>query len=235
VEPYPMKRVVASALSAALLLVFAGCGWASPVLFITGDCEGTAVGASYLARFSLEEMVAAAKPRAAEFDLLLIGNDGLVARIPGGDLSGCALVYSGKYAWELRSESHPPSANVKNLAKIAVVSTAEDPHAARFPQGSVTAGQLLLLDSLRALREEGTSRKNGRSVTVYTTRWRVPLAQLCPAGELLAESFGGEAVRFFGTENCYLESAGNRIDLLLPNGNVVKDLSGVTAEAREGS
>ena len=228
-----MKKISLIFLIAVLLLAFAGCGGPSPpyALAITGDCEGCGVTGN----ISLEEAVAAAAPRAQAFDLLLIGSDGLVARIPGGDLSGCTLAYSKEYAWELRSKSHPPSANIKNLAQIAVVSASEDPHAVRFVNGDevriLTAGQLLLHDSLRVLQEEGTSHKNGRSVTVYTTHWRVPLADFFPEkGQFRAEGFDGETVFFSGTENCFLESGGNQINLLLADGQTIKDLASVEME-----
>jgi hypothetical protein len=136
------------ALVAAMLLAFAGCG-ARPALAIAGDCEGYLLAANA----SLEEAIALARPRAEEFDVLLMGGDGLVAQISGGELDGCALAYSRENAWELKSELHPPSARVKNLALVAVT---------RAPEGARAF--------LRSLKEEGTSAKNGRSVTVYTAR-----------------------------------------------------------------
>ena len=230
-----MKKISLIFLAAVLLLAFAGCGRPLHILWIEGDCEGLAISDSFHMEFGLGDTIALAQPRAEEFDLLLMGGDGLVARIPGDDLSGCTLAYSKEYAWELRSESHPPSANIKNLAQIAVVSTSEDSHAVRFVNGgevrSLTAGQLLLHDNLRVLREEGTSHKNGRSVTVYTTHWRVPLGELCPEGEQFrAAGFDGETVYFSGTENCFLESAGNQINLLLADGQTIKDLASVEME-----
>ena len=132
---------------AALLLTFAGCGGPLPALTITGDCEEF----NLTRNMPLAEAIELAGPRAAGFDILLIGSDGLVARVSGDEISGCALVYSRENAWELRSELHPPSANVKNLALVAIVG----------PQDTRAL--------LRLLKEEGTSTKNNRSVTVYTT------------------------------------------------------------------
>jgi len=134
----------------AMLFVFAGCGVTLlPALLITGDCEEYRVTAN----MPLVEAVALSQPRAEAFDVYLMGNDGLISRISGDELDGCELVWSQENAWEVKADLHPPSARVKNLARIAVVSASEEPWG-----------------FLRALKEEGTSAKNGRSVTVYTSR-----------------------------------------------------------------
>jgi hypothetical protein len=148
---------------AALLLTCMSCGAAAHPLEITGDCEGyTLTNGAPLA-----EIIRLSKPRAEEFDVLLMGNDGMVARVAGDELDGCAVMYSRENLWEIKSELHPPSARVKFLDRVVVVPKDEQ------------VGQLLLRDTLYLLKEEGTSRKNGRSVTVYTTRMTVPL----PGGE----------------------------------------------------
>ena len=146
------------ALFAVLLLCMGGC--LRLALRITGECEGYFASSG----MSLEEAVARAKPRAEKFDVLLMGYDGMIARVSGEELDGCELVYSRENLWEIKSEPHPPSARVKGLARIAIVGEGEP------------VGQLLLDDALYLLKEEGTSRKNGRGVTVYTTRLRVPAA-----------------------------------------------------------
>jgi len=144
-------RNIFVALIVALLLAFAGCNAASaPALTITGDCEGY----SLTANASLGEAIALAGPRAEEFDILLVGGDGLIARISGEDMDGCELVYSEENAWEVKSELHPRSVRVKELALVAVVRSASEE----------------TWNLLRLLKEEGTSTKNGRGVTVYTTR-----------------------------------------------------------------
>jgi len=142
-----MKNVRRMLFVLALLLALLGCGTThAPALTITGDCEGY----SLTANMPLEKAVAQARPRAEAFDILLVGYDGLISRISGEDMDGCELVYSNENAWELKSELHPPSARVKNLALVTVLSDSDD--------------------ILRLLKEEGTSSKNGRGVTVYTTR-----------------------------------------------------------------
>ena len=161
-RPY---KFIAAVMISVMLLALAGCSRALPALEITGDCEGYYIAAGV----TLEEAIAKAQPRAAEFDVFLIGNDGMIARLSGDELDGCEVVYSKENAWEIKSELHPPSARVKDLARIAVVGVSED----------ARAGQLLLQDTLYLLKEEGTSTKNNRSVTVYTTRLRIPL----PEGE----------------------------------------------------
>ena len=229
-----MKRLLALILTAsALLLALMSCGRITHTLNIIGDCEGFRVTAVTGKSVSLEEAVASSGPRAKEFDLLLIGTDGLVARISGNDLSGCILVYSKEYAWELRSEGHPPSANIKNLANIVVTSTSEDIHATRFINAektqSLTAGQLLLRAS-RVLNEEGTSSLDGRNVTVYTTQWRISFAEMLPKGKsFCAVGIDGKALYFSDTKDCFLVFDKTQISLILPDGREIKGLAGVMA------
>ncbi|MCL2507740.1 MAG: alkaline phosphatase family protein [Oscillospiraceae bacterium] len=234
-----MKKIFSFLLLALLLLLLTGCGGFEQALNLDGDTDGyTFITSRFDEPLDLalyfEKYTTA---RAEEFDLLVIGCDGLAARISGGDLTGCTLVYSKQFAWELRSESHPPSANIKNIAKLAVVSTSDDPRAARFISGDdvqgFTAGQLLLRNSLRALKEEGTSQQGGKSVTVYTTRWRLPLAELFGDGQdaaFCATGFNGKTVYFRTTDNCFLEFGGNQIDLLLADGQRLENLAGVMAD-----
>lgn len=216
---------------AAVLTCLTACGAQPPqTLVITGDCEGY----SAVQNAPLEALIELAQPRAAQFDVLLVGADGLASRMPGGELAGCELVYSRENAWELRTEDHPPSARVKNLAQIVVVSAADDPKAAHFIEGdsaaALTAGQLYLRGQ-RVLQERGTSQRNGRSVTVYTTQVRLPLSELLPgAGQFCAVGFDGKTRYFRGTDGCFLESNQNRMDLLLPGGQTVEGLAGVLAD-----
>ena len=228
-----MKRVISFAIAAALLLSLAGCGGSfERVLRLEGDAESRSFTARRFGqRFGLDEITA----RAAEFDLLLIGSDGLVSRISGNDLSGCALVYSSEFDWEFRSELHPPPANIKNLARIVVVSTSEDSRAIHFISGddvqAITAGQLRLRDCQRVLQEEGTSHDNDRGVTVYTTQRRVPLADILPEGDsFCAMGFSGEAMFFRGLAGSYLMGDKNAVNLHLPDGRVLRDLAGVMAD-----
>ncbi|MCL2107164.1 MAG: hypothetical protein FWH26_08960, partial [Oscillospiraceae bacterium] len=223
---------------AALLLTLTACGVPfMGIKFITGDIEMRGgFSPPILGRsLSLEDIILMCEPRAAEFDVLITGYDGLAVRVAGEDLSCCELVYSKDYYWELRCDSHPPSVKVKNIKEIAVLSRSEDPYAARFLSDgkaqSLTAGQLLLHGAFTALQEEGTSKLNGKSVTVYTTKRRVALSTLLPDSErLYAVGFDGTAAYFRGTADCYLESAGNSVDLLLADGQVIADLAGVMAE-----
>ncbi|MDR0531317.1 MAG: alkaline phosphatase family protein [Oscillospiraceae bacterium] len=238
-----MKRLLCLLLTMLLLLALSACSPAS-FLRITGDCEGLAVSDAFrasalLRAFPMEKLAALSKPRAKAFDLLLVGGDGMCAQISGDDLEGCRLVHTSEFGWEFKSERHPPSARVKNIVKIAVVSRSEDPRAARFFSGgeaqTITAGQLLLRGQ-SILKKEGSSQNNGKSATVYTTRQRLPLSEVCPAGNhFCAMGYNGETVRLRSAEQCWLESRGSQVDLILPDGQTAPDLAGITANAPDFS
>jgi len=230
-------RSFALLLLAASLFALTACGGAISALPLEGDAEGYSFvafrhGAPIDLALHFEEHV---QTRAATFDLLLTGHDGFTARVSGDDLTGCALVYSREHAWEFRSQLHPPPANVKNLASIAVVSVSEDPRALRLVGGdnetrSITAGQLRMLSQRHIWREEGTSQANSRHATVYTARRGVPLADIMPEGEAFAATaFHGETAFLRGADESYLLSEGNQVGLLLPDGRVLHDLAGLMA------
>jgi hypothetical protein len=226
-----MKRTVALGIFLALLLLH-GCGAPTHFLAVTGDCDTTAIAGKWNAKIPLQKAVASANPRAQTFDLLLLGGDGLAANISSENLAGCYLTYSKENHWEARCEGWPPSANIKNLAKIAVISTAEDAQAVRFlannKQRRLSAGQLLLQGS-RVLHEEGASKKNGRAVTVYTSRWQLPLSKLLPAAnQFCAVANDGETV-YWRDWNCRLETRENQIDLLYGNQRL-ENLAGIMAD-----
>jgi len=217
---HQLKRTISIAAAAVLLLVFSGCGGGpSPSLTVTGDCEGF----SATVNIPLDKAVAQSQPRAKVFDVFLVGNDGLIAQLSGNELSGCDLVYSKENAWEIKSELHPPSARVKNLARVVIASVSEDPQAVRLMNGAeaqtITAGQLMLHKSLRILKEEGTSQKNGRSVTVYTTQYGVPLTEFFSEENIsfAVSGFDGQSAAFGEPESCLLICNENQIDLLLPD------------------
>jgi len=231
---------MAFALILALLLALMGCGVGPlPALVVTGDCEGY----SLTAGMPLEEAIALAQPRAEAFDVLLIGGDGMIARISGEELDGCALVYSNENAWELKSELHPPSARVKNLALVVVVNISEDPedpYKVWMSDGNFRWGfyaSAFYLDDLpRWIVEEGTSQLNGRSVTVYTTHYRSPLpAQFFREGiqQLCAMDFDGYTVFFRGRDAQYLEGAGNRTRLSIDFHEPIENLAGIMADPPE--
>ena len=231
------KLCLSLCVMSALLLSLAGCGSFAPrALPLEGDASSFTFTASKH-EHAIDLTATFGKfiiPRADKFDLLISGIDGLTARISGGDLAGCSLVYSRANAWELRSIHHPPSANIKNIARIVAVSRSDDPHAARFISGdemkTLTAGQLLALDNLRVLNEEGSSEQDGKRVTVYTTRWRVPLGDFVEGDVFCAVGFNGKTACFRDLAGCYLEYNKNTIDLLLPDGKKIEDLAGVLAD-----
>ncbi|MCL2495492.1 MAG: alkaline phosphatase family protein [Oscillospiraceae bacterium] len=232
-----MKRVVSLLLAAALLLSLTACKGAVSAFSPEGDLEGYTfaafrAGEAFDLALYFDKYI---ETRAQAFDLLLIAADGFAARIAGDDLTGCTLVFNRAHEWEFRSELHPPSANVRNLAAMVVVSTSDDPRAVHFIQGDkvrgITAGQLRLLDTQCALREEGTSRSNGRSVTVYTTQRRVPLADILPeGGSFCAMGFSGETMFFRGPEDSILVCERGALDLHLADGRILRDIAGVMAD-----
>lgn len=186
---------------------------------------------------ALADVVNTAKLRSSSFDLLFIGEDGLSSKIKGDDLTGCNLVYSEKYDWELFNEFHPISSQVKNLRKIVVISTdlenntnvigINDKNGYR----STTAGNLYLSGYTEAKIFEGRSELNGKEVTVYTTHQQImPEKLLSYEKEICVFSRDGSAKFDKKNSESFFEITKIGIDYTAEDGTKVSDVTGIIAD-----
>ncbi|MFZ5969091.1 MAG: alkaline phosphatase family protein [Bacillota bacterium] len=77
---------------------------------------------SRIKAMKLEDMVGKAVPVTQNYDLLLVGEDGLVSRIPGTNLEESYISFSPERGWEAINLRHPISSNIKRMKEIIVVS-----------------------------------------------------------------------------------------------------------------
>ena len=75
----------------------------------------------------LADIVERAQPVTDSYDVLLIGDDGLSAILPGEDLSGSHIVLSPQYGWEAINLYHPISSNIKRLEEIVIITKEANP------------------------------------------------------------------------------------------------------------
>ncbi|MGV8905793.1 MAG: alkaline phosphatase family protein [Acetobacterium sp.] len=186
---------------------------------------------------ALADVVNTAKIRSSSFDLLFIGEDGLSSKIKGDDLTGCNLVYSEKYDWELFNEFHPISSQVKNLRSIVVISTAidDDKNAVGINDDngyrSTTAGNLFLNGYTEARIFEGRSELNGKEVTVYTTHQQImPEALLSYEKEVGVFSSDGSVKFDKKNSDSFFEITKTGIDYSAADGTKVSDVTGIIAD-----
>ncbi|WKY47089.1 alkaline phosphatase family protein [Eubacteriaceae bacterium ES3] len=201
-----------------------------PIQKVTKD------GQNYTA-IALEDVIAQAKPRADEYDLLFIGQDGLSSKISGQDLSDCYISYSSQYDWEIITENHPISSQVKNLRNIVVITTdldsdemaigIEDQSGFR----STTVGNLFLQGYFEKRVFEGQSEINNQEVTVYTThRMILPTDLLTFEKEIVVFGQDGSSCFDKVTDESYFEITDTALSYTASDKTVIEDVVGVLSD-----
>ena len=189
-------------------------------------------------RIALDVVLAVCEPREADYSVLLVGTDGLVARVDQR-LEETWLQFSREHGWEIRDALHPVSAQIKHLAQIIVVSesdrnlTSVGVESREAELLRVTPGALALLGPSRSLHWEGSSsidRESGTyEVDIYTSDWTYPLAGILEAdSRLWISGRDGSVGLHRGVGELVL--AGNRIDYR-DGDYLVEDLAGILVEA----
>ncbi|MCL2531431.1 MAG: alkaline phosphatase family protein [Oscillospiraceae bacterium] len=222
-----MKKFILALLAVVLVAVgLVGCTAPVQPLPLLGDATPLTFNAR---EYALADVIDA---RAQEFSLLAIAHDGFAVQLRGDELDGVRLRY--RNGWQLHAPEHPPSANVRDIAQLVVVSEGDDLYTVRLIDADehvreITAGQLFLQPHRQHLFYEGTSYAHtGRNVTVLTALRAVPLYHLLAGNHFAAMARNGETVYFRGQG--YLMSEQNHVSLQLPDGRVLRDIVGIMAE-----
>lgn len=225
-----------------------------PALNITGDVEQalridreTAAGFTWgevdkedvtLPCLELAELVQKAAPRAAAYDLLLVGTDGLASEISGDNLDGCHVAFSEEFSWECINENHPISSRIKMLQTVVVITRegTVDAGGVGFVAGEetrlMTAGQIWRQALTFSNEFEGTSEIGGNHVTVYTPRYRLPTAALLPEVESLCVVGKDGSMQYLRNgKETFVERAGNQLDFAFADGTIKKDIAGLMTDA----
>lgn len=129
---------------------------------------------------NLKDVILLSKPMAKNNDVLLVGVDGLMAKIKGKNLEESYIAFSNENGWEAINHNHTISSNVKHLKEIVIISSDD-----RLDIGmniidseknirNLTVGELYASSSTILPYFEGESKKekDGKiySTTVYTQR-----------------------------------------------------------------
>jgi hypothetical protein len=136
----------------------------------------------------LLDLVESTAPVSGEHTLLLTAPDGLVAEIDGAFLESSFIAFSSENGWEAVHLHHPPSAAVKHLERIVVVSKTPDwDESINIIQPNrnlrrLTPGNLFAAGLREIPIAEGSSQQEaeGRNftVSVYTRRLGVPVVEV---------------------------------------------------------
>ncbi len=222
-----------------------------PALFVTGDVDSplrisrdeideltwskTEKDDTSLPSIELQELVDKANPRASQYDILLVGSDGLASKIDGTNLEGCHIAYSDEFSWEIIADFHPISTRVKMLQKIIVVTKegVVDSGSVMLSElkneTTLTPGQAMLFPLQFSNQFEGTSSINDREVTVFTPHYRFAMTGGL-SGDVAVISNDGE-MKYVRDLERYIEIVGNRMDFVFSDGTVMKNIAGVLSDA----
>ncbi len=188
--------------------------------------------------YKLQKIVEMAVPFTEEFDLYLVGNDGLTARLSGSQLEKCYLNYSSQNGWEAINLHHPVSTNIKELDKIIVSTKGELPESAlrvitpEENKGGVTPGQLLTRGSTIYPDYEGSATFETNGIAywneIYTRKNIVSLEEVVGHSleqRTLVIGARGETLVYKGG---LLEIKDNQLNYFNPeNSDKINDVRGI--------
>ncbi|AKL94369.1 hypothetical protein CACET_c08610 [Clostridium aceticum] len=188
---------------------------------------------------TLKELLHKAKPMTENIEILLVGQDGLMAKIDGGRVETCYINLSEENAWEFINPNHPISSNIKKVKEVVVISKDEDwDYGFNVITGeenimNITAGQMYTMPKTLYANFHGTSSldKEGHvyETTIYTEEKVIRLRDLVDISEgqrLLAVGDVGQ-YKFINADG-YLKMVDNRIDLYEKDGkSKITDARGI--------
>lgn len=188
----------------------------------------------------LKTVIEKAVPLGEEYDVLLTGSDGLIAKIDNRT-DGTYLNFSTRNGWEILNENHPVSSQIKHLKEIIVINREENAENSLFifdtekNTVSITPGQLYEKSLTRTLNFKGKSnivRETGEySVSVYTTEFLYPLEEFIGKKNAAYMIIDGSGKNHYIRSPGYLIYKDNRIDYLDPGKkNEIKDIKGILSD-----
>jgi hypothetical protein len=188
----------------------------------------------------LKAVIEKAVPLGEEYDVLLVGSDGLIAKIDNR-IDGTYLNFSTKNGWEILNENHPVSSQIKHLKEIIVINKAKDAENSVFifdtekNIASITPGQLYGKSLARTHNFKGKSniiRESGEySVSVYTTEFLYPLEEFTGTKNAAYMIIDGSGKNHYMRSPGYFVYKDNRIDYLdADKKNEIKDIKGILSD-----
>lgn len=189
---------------------------------------------------SFQQLIEIAKPIAEEYALLLVGQDGLMAKIDGKGIDECYVGFSQENAWEFINLKHPVSSNIKMVKEVLVISKKQDWNYSVNIINSeenimnITPGNLYSMPSTIFPYFEGKSsiqhQQEVYEVSIYTERKILPLKEVLPSlvaeEKILAMGAFGE-YQWFDIES-YLKMVDNRTQIMEKEGKIkINDLKGL--------
>ncbi len=186
----------------------------------------------------LQGIIKDTSPLSDRYTILMVSSDGLAAEIQGDQIESSYLVFTNENGWEAIHLFHPPSAAVKKLERLIVVTQGDLDLKDSFNLISseknisqLTPGRLFATGFCETPFLEGTSliTKDGTDyrVSVYTRRLAIPIntlegieipfAVVSKSGKIIQECTNG-----------YIQWMGNSLRYISDDGRIrLDDLAGI--------
>ena len=190
----------------------------------------------------LSDIVSKAAPAAQNYNVLLIGDDGLTAEVEGATISDCHITFSEENAWEAINPRHPVSSNIKRIKEIVVIT--EEKNAAfglniintTGNLEHITPGGLYKRPMIDFPMFEGRStvENDGREnwTGIYTRRKMIAIGDIsCLSGADSPMAVARDGSQRLIKTDGFLELRGNSIDYVFPNlKDRIEDVVGIITD-----
>ena len=241
-------------ISLVLILIMVGCSADTTVsntinyreLKIIGDVE-TVINLGNIQEYeglgfveneiTLNSILDIANPYNNDFNVLIVGNDGLMAEINGAKIDDCTLGYKDPVGWYSITKKHPVSTKIKDIKEIVIISNETD-----YDKGiniftteaniiNITPGNLYLMRNEVFPYIDGKSKKeideDTYSVTVIKERKLLAIKGLLDIGVDQMLAFGGQG-EYENISDGYLELFENQINYInIDTREYIKNLKGI--------
>lgn len=190
----------------------------------------------------LARLVELSEPLSNSFSVLLMGSDGLFARIEGDELEGCYIAQD-KGKWNTIAKKHPVNAGIKDLAQIII---ADDTGSLDIGVNVIsqtenifhtTPGSMVMQKWTSYSYLDGeTKKKDGYGLSLYKQKQVLALDDIVPEEVESVLVMGRQGDTQYLSGPGYLELSGNQIHFLIPEARTtVRDIAGVIINPPAGS
>ena len=189
----------------------------------------------------LKELVERAIPRSNNYELVLIGEDGLTACLAGTQLEESYIYYSTSSGWSALNLNHPISSNIKQLEQIIIVSLEPLPdrtlsfispneNIRQISPGQLLKGALTVypyFEGASTFKVEGVSYRTG----IYTRRRLVKPGELVEREIKRSLIIGAKGEEILD-QGGFLELGDNQVNYFNPaSGKGLKNVRGIILDA----
>ncbi|WP_073151058.1 alkaline phosphatase family protein [Paramaledivibacter caminithermalis] len=202
------------------------------------DFKSTKEENSFIA---LQELVDTAKPVTKNYDVLLVGEDGLFAQIESKNIDDCKIRFSHENGWQAVTQKHPINSKIKRIKEIVVVSKENtwdygfNVISSKENILNITPGQFYLKELVLYPYFDGKSTKteDGRkyNVELYKHKKLLPIKSIVKSNQERLLMMGKNGVYEIIDNKGYLEVMNNRINYINPEKRKqIHEIQGIMTE-----